>query len=151
MALLDTGSDRSYCAKRLVERLRMRGKPTSLFINTLTQGEQCNTTEADLEVRGINTQRAKCPISLPKRKPYHYLIHTLLHSSKYRSPIHMNNVEKDWFTQQPEIEILNWPSKGCDMNSIKNLWTMMCREWDVDDEVSCGVPLRERPGRCGNQ
>ncbi|XP_042232302.1 uncharacterized protein LOC121873053 [Homarus americanus] len=65
-ALLDTGSDRSYCAKGLVERLRIRGKPTSLFINTLTQGEQCNTTEVDLEVRGINTRRAKCPISLPK-------------------------------------------------------------------------------------
>lgn len=77
-----------------------------------------------------------------------------------RSPIHTCRVVKEWFSQHPEIELIDWPSKGCDLNPIENLWAIMCREWDVGDDVSCdGIvrkaqevweSVRRRPNICYN-
>lgn len=51
-----------------------------------------------------------------------------------RSPVHMSRVVRDWFREHPLIEVLEWPSKGCDMNVIENVWAMMVRTWDIHDE-----------------
>lgn len=53
-----------------------------------------------------------------------------------RSPIHTSHVVREWLGQHPEIEVINWPSKDCDMNPIEDVWAMMVRTWDVGDEMT---------------
>ena len=36
-----------------------------------------------------------------------------------KSPIHTSHRVREWARHHPEIEFLNWPSKGCDMNPLK--------------------------------
>lgn len=69
-----------------------------------------------------------------------------------RSPIHTSHAVRDWF------ELLDWPSKGCDCNPIKNLWGMMVREWEVADKTRQAVENkadvwesnRRQPNICSN-
>lgn len=51
-----------------------------------------------------------------------------------RSPVHTSRVVRDWFHEHPEVEIIEWPSKGCDVNVIENVWALMVRTWNVQDE-----------------
>jgi len=44
-----------------------------------------------------------------------------------RSPIHTAIVVREWFRQHPEITVLDWPSKGADMNPIENVWGDMVK------------------------
>lgn len=54
-----------------------------------------------------------------------------------RSPKHTAQLVTQWFEEQPEFVVLDWPSEGCDLNPIKNLWAIMCNDWNVGDERSC--------------
>ena len=42
-----------------------------------------------------------------------------------RCPVHMARIVQRWFATHPEIEVMDWPSKGCDMNVIENIWANM--------------------------
>ena len=53
------------------------------------------------------------------------------------SPIHTRNVAKEWLNQHPEIQVINWLAKGCDLNPIENLWAIMARDWDVGKQQTC--------------
>ena len=74
------------------------------------------------------------------------------------SPIHTSRIVNDWFSDHPEIELIDWPPKGCDMNPIKNLWSMMSRDWEVGEHRTIdGIrqkafevweSLRRRPDYC---
>ncbi|KAK4318803.1 hypothetical protein Pmani_010226 [Petrolisthes manimaculis] len=76
------------------------------------------------------------------------------------SPVHTSNVVKKWLEQHPEIEAINWPPKGCDLNPIENLWAIMVRDWDVGEQRTCQAietkafdvweSIRRRPNICQN-
>ena len=51
-----------------------------------------------------------------------------------RSPIHTSRLVSEWFLEHPYIVVIEWPSKGCDVIVIKNVWAMMVRTWDAQDE-----------------
>ena len=50
------------------------------------------------------------------------------------SSIHKSRAVTEWLAQHPEIFVIDWPTKGCDLNPIEHLWAMMCQEWSVGDE-----------------
>lgn len=52
-----------------------------------------------------------------------------------RCPIHTTRIVTQWFNQQENLQLLEWPSKGCDCNPIEHLWANM---------VNCWEPNRER-------
>ncbi|KAK4328864.1 hypothetical protein Pmani_000754 [Petrolisthes manimaculis] len=76
------------------------------------------------------------------------------------SSIHRSKVVQQWLNEHPELEVFDWPTKGCDINPIENLWAIMCREWDVgDDRTEAGIErkarevwesVRRRPNVCSN-
>lgn len=39
-----------------------------------------------------------------------------------RSPIHKSIIVRNWSRTHPEIEVLDWPPKGADLNVIENAW-----------------------------
>lgn len=51
-----------------------------------------------------------------------------------RSPVHTSRLVRDWFTEHPDIHLIVLPTKGCDINVIENVWAMMLRTWDTQDE-----------------
>lgn len=51
-----------------------------------------------------------------------------------RSPIHTAHVITRWFAEQRNIEVLDWPSKGCDMNPIENIWANIVNVWEPENE-----------------
>ena len=45
-----------------------------------------------------------------------------------RSPIHESRIAKSWFKDvHPEIEVLDWPRRGADLNPIENVWGLLKR------------------------
>ncbi|KAL7643030.1 UNVERIFIED_CONTAM: hypothetical protein RMT77_006319 [Armadillidium vulgare] len=51
------------------------------------------------------------------------------------SPIHTAKRVKQWFAEHEHImELLPWPSKGCDLNPIENVWGAIVRDWFPQDE-----------------
>ncbi|KAK4327483.1 hypothetical protein Pmani_002039 [Petrolisthes manimaculis] len=76
------------------------------------------------------------------------------------SSIHRSKVVQQWLSEHPELEVFDWPTKGCHINTIGNLWAIMCREWDVgDDRTEAGIErkarevwesVRRRPNVCSN-
>ena len=42
----------------------------------------------------------------------------------------MARVVTRWFQEQRDIEVLDWPSKGCDMNPIENVWAHIVNAWE---------------------
>lgn len=56
---------------------------------------------------------------------------TLVHDN---SSIHKSRAVTEWLEQHPEILVIDWPSKGCDLNPIEHLWAAMCQEWSVGDQ-----------------
>jgi len=45
-----------------------------------------------------------------------------------RSPIHESRIIKSWFKDEhPEIEVLDWPRRGADLNPIENVWGLLKR------------------------
>ena len=65
-AILDTGSDRSYCTSGLAEQLQAKGKPVSLTINTITsESEEMATEEVTLTVTNVGMRKSRS-ITIPK-------------------------------------------------------------------------------------
>ena len=50
------------------------------------------------------------------------------------SPIHKARIVIQWFEEQQNITLLHWPSKGCDLNLIKNVWGNIVRKWKPEEE-----------------
>lgn len=74
-----------------------------------------------------------------------------------RSPIHTSRVVTQWFREHPEIQLVDWPPKGCDVNPIENLWGIMVEEWEVPQMTTAAVEakatevwesIRRRPDIC---
>ena len=42
-----------------------------------------------------------------------------------RSPIYMARIVKECFAGQDDLVLLEWPSKGCDLNPIEHVWAYM--------------------------
>lgn len=66
---------------------------------------------------------------------------TFVHDS---SPIHMSRLIREWFRQHPEIVVIEWPSKGCDVNVIENVWVMMVRMWDILERNQTAIENNSR-------
>lgn len=47
------------------------------------------------------------------------------------SPIHTARATLDWLALQPLLIPLQWPTKGCDMNPIENLWGILVTELNL--------------------
>ena len=68
----------------------------------------------------------------PSVLDYHYL-DGLFGCVQDRSPIHTANVVTEWFsTTHPEIQLLDWPAKGADMNPIENVWALLKKRLNRD-------------------
>lgn len=48
--------------------------------------------------------------------------------------IHTANCVRRWFADQQDLELLPWPSKGCDINPIENIWACIVNAWDQQEE-----------------
>ena len=46
------------------------------------------------------------------------------------APIHKARIVKAWFTEHPNITVLDWPPNSPDMSYIENIWGMIVREWE---------------------
>lgn len=57
------------------------------------------------------------------------------------SPIHTARVVRTWFEEQRGVELLEWPSRGCDLNPIENVWGNIVNSWKVAE------PGQERTAR----
>lgn len=51
-----------------------------------------------------------------------------------RCPVHTDKVVQEWFANHPNLQLLEWPSKGCDANPIENLWANMVNCWEPGQE-----------------
>lgn len=56
---------------------------------------------------------------------------TLMHD---RCPIHTARRVTRFLEEQPYVEVLDWPSRSCDLNPIENLWGIMVNEWEMRRE-----------------
>lgn len=77
-----------------------------------------------------------------------------------KSLIHTSSVVREWLEQHPEIEVINWPAKGCDLNPSENQWSIMVRDWDVGEQRNSQAietkafevweSIKRRPNICRN-
>ena len=51
-----------------------------------------------------------------------------------RCPIHTARVVSQWFQGRDDLQLLDWPSKGCDMNPIENIWANIVNCWEPERE-----------------
>lgn len=51
-----------------------------------------------------------------------------------RCPVHTANVVRQWFDRQDNLQLLDWPSKGADMNVIEHVWAHMVNTWEMGEE-----------------
>lgn len=51
-----------------------------------------------------------------------------------RCPIHTARIVSEWFRAQGDLQLLDWPSKGADMNPIENLWGNIVNCWEPENE-----------------
>lgn len=40
------------------------------------------------------------------------------------TPVHSRKVVEDWLPSHPELEVIDWPTNGCDTNT-ENLWVVL--------------------------
>ena len=57
-ALLDSGSDRTFCSPDLLESLNTEGKPTTFTVSTLNDGKEVDAREISLTVSALNNDNA---------------------------------------------------------------------------------------------
>lgn len=62
LALLDTGSDRSYCTQNLASKLQLEGVPTTVDINTLGHETHTTVMQTNVKVQGVRNQNCKAVI-----------------------------------------------------------------------------------------
>ena len=43
--------------------------------------------------------------------------------------MHTARIVTRWFEDQPDIDLLPWPSKACDLNPIENTWGQIVKSW----------------------
>ena len=49
--------------------------------------------------------------------------------------MHPARVVMHWFEDhQNQIDLLDWPSKGCDLNPIENVWASIVKSWEPENE-----------------
>ena len=66
-ALLDPGSNRTFCSRTLLDQMGLKGKETVLSLETLNEGNDSQAFEVALEVTGtIGKKRKRNAIQLPK-------------------------------------------------------------------------------------
>ena len=41
---------------------------------------------------------------------------------------------KRWFEEQGNVNLMQWPSKGCDLNPIENIWANIVNTWEPEEE-----------------
>ena len=51
-----------------------------------------------------------------------------------RCPIHTARIVQEWFRGREDLQLLDWPSKGADMNPIENIWANMVNCWEPERE-----------------
>lgn len=99
-------------------------------------------------------------VMLPSVRAINFPYPEVFYFVQDRCPIHTSRVARNFFDEHPEIQLLDWPSKGCDMNPIENLWAIMVNEWDIRDErnpetlwrhvIEVWEGIRRRPTICQN-
>lgn len=63
------------------------------------------------------------------------MINVLSPLLKDRCPVHTAKIITRWFNEHSDqVELLNWPSKGCDMNPIESVWGYMVISWEQEEE-----------------
>ena len=56
-----------------------------------------------------------------------------------KSRIHTSNVVTEWFRRHPEIKVMDWPVKSCNINPRENLWEIMKEEIEIGPERTCNA------------
>lgn len=51
-----------------------------------------------------------------------------------KCPVHTARIARRWFDDQENVQLLELPSKGADMNVIEHVWAQMVNTWDMADE-----------------
>ena len=126
-ALLDPGSNKTFCSKELVDQLQLQGKRTSLSLETLNEGRDAEALEVTLEV--TTTKRPKKTrkvVQLPK-------VYALTKFPQLRNSIPLPADIKKW----DHLKDLSVPHIG------KSGVTLLIGQ----DVPSALVPLEIRKGR----
>ena len=56
-----------------------------------------------------------------------------------RCSVHMARAVREWFAGQENLQLLDWPSKGCDCNPIEHIWGNMVNMWEDGEERMADV------------
>ena len=51
----------------------------------------------------------------------------IIHLQQDQSSIHDSRVVQEWLSRQADIELLDWPPRGPDMNTFENMWSEVKR------------------------
>ena len=51
-----------------------------------------------------------------------------------KCPVHTARILQVWFQEHPQLELVDWPSRGCDMNPIEDMWANMVNTWEPEEE-----------------
>lgn len=76
------------------------------------------------------------------------------------SSIHKSKMVREWLDLHPDIIVIDWPPKGCDLNPIEHVWAAMSKDWMVGEPRNAAAveetarrvweTFRWRPDFCQN-
>lgn len=76
------------------------------------------------------------------------------------SSIHKSKMVREWLDLHPDIIVIDWPPKGCDLNPIEHMWAVMKQDWKVGEPRNATAveetarrvwdSFRRRPELCQN-